>query len=154
MAIISKQSWDKLTQEEQHKLKSLYMENEEFGCAENNIDLERIFPKDCLQPKPLTYEDVEKEMDYYFSDEMMEKEKAIHQILLVAKFLNKDWKPDFSDADEEKWFPCIGSNGKIEIHYATRVNYEIVYFRTEELAKQAIQILGEDVIRLALTTEY
>ena len=33
-------------------------------------------------------------------------------------------------------------------------NSSLVYFRTEELAKQAIQILGEETIILALSINY
>ena len=152
MPIISKETWDKFTQEEKDKIKQAMKEIPNEKASVETLLIE-LFPAEALQPKPLTYEDVEKEMDYYYSDEMMEKEKAIHQMLLVTKFLNKDWKPDWENRGERKWYLSFNGN-KINISYVIGDNSCIVYFRTEELANQAIQILGEDTVILALTTEY
>lgn len=100
--------------------------------------------------------------DLCTSERQVLKNQAINQLLNVAKFLNKnedgsDWKPDFSDENNEFYTlgidPDDNSVRIIEVNMQ-RVPTEFVYFRTEELALQAIQILGEDVIRTALTTDY
>ena len=73
----------------------------------------------------------------------------------VAKYLNGDWQPDWDDENSRKWY--IKIDGKKRI-LCVSGNYYIqisaIYFNTEELAKQAIEILGEETIRLALCTDY
>lgn len=81
------------------------------------------------------------------------KIKAINMLLNVAKYLNGDWKPDWENETEAKWYIEIMEN-EIDIDYTLNCNSRIVYFRTEELAKQAIQILGEETIKLALSSDY
>ena len=105
--------------------------------------------------------------EHYFlncaSEEQGQKLLAINKLLNAAKFLNKnedgsDWVPDFSDPKQKKWYLIIDYNfnkkGKIRIEWKINFQSEIVYFRTDELAHQALRILGEDVVRTALTTKY
>lgn len=85
---------------------------------------------------------------------------AINKLLNVAKFLNKnedgsDWKPNLDNWDERPW--CIYYNVRDKKIGYTNESYCIcspVHFRTKEIAQQAVQILGEDVVRTALTTKY
>ena len=175
MPIISKESFDKLTQEEKDKLRELYSNSVkvDFGV------MRKIFGEEALQTQPLTYEDVARELfedktTFYLNDiggiqqipcgrmydrynapvnctsrRQAEKLLAINKLLNVAKFLNKDWKPDWSDDREKKFFPSL-INNEIRIGYVMRDNSSPVYFRTEDLVKQAVVILGEDTVRLAL----
>lgn len=130
-------------------------------------DLEKVFGKHNLSPS-LTYEDVERELfatrieiDYRFATisymgiKWDNKIQAIGKLLVVAKYLNRnedgsDWVPNWEDMNEGIWYLCIYKN-KVEAHHThtSLLNWSIVYFRTEELAKQAILILGEDVVRTA-----
>lgn len=87
------------------------------------------------------------------SRQQAEKLLAINKLLNVAKYLNGDWKPDWENGCEYKWYIEDFEN-EINIDYIINCNSRIVYFRTKELAQQAIQILGEETIRLALTTDY
>lgn len=148
--------WNDLSAESKDYVLSKYNNLEPERCEadrDTKLDYEGLFGSHNLNPKPLTYEDVEEEMNYYFSDEMMAKEKAIHQLLLVAKYLNGDWKPDWNYI-QDKWYLAV-NKGKIKVDYLDDYhNSHIVYFRTNELALQAIQILGEETIRLALSTDY
>lgn len=88
------------------------------------------------------------------------KIEAINKLLEVAKYLNKnedgsDWVPDWKSNSRDRWYIFIDVEGDVHVdEELDGLNSRIVYFRTEELAKQAIQILGEDIIKLALTTEY
>lgn len=59
MPIISKESWDKLTQEEKEKIRKIYAENLNSSLSGKEYLMSSIFPEECLQPQPLTYEDVE-----------------------------------------------------------------------------------------------
>ena len=88
----------------------------------------------------------------YASRKQFEKVEAITKLLNVAAWLNGDWKADFKNT-ERKWYLSI-IDGQIKLDYTISNNYSVVYFRTNELALQAIQILGEETIRLALTTDY
>lgn len=180
MSIISKTTWDKFDPTEQKEIRELYsaltnaLKQEQIG-SEEHLRLSSIqdryislFGKEQLQPQ-LTYDDVVKELFHKlregvvrveiptFSEKEAEKLIAIGKLLATAKFLNKDWKPDWSDENNEFYTLGIDPDDdsvrviEVNIH---RVPTEIVYFRTEELAKQAVAILGEDTVRMALTTEY
>jgi hypothetical protein len=89
-----------------------------------------------------------------YSRKQCEKLRAIHRLLNVAKYLNRDWKPDFSNLNEYKYYIKLEENNKIDFDFHSCYNRSIIYFKTEELAQQAIEILGEDTIKLALTTDY
>lgn len=93
----------------------------------------------------------------YTSRKQFEKVEAITKLLNVTSWLNGDWKPDFKIKDEfdnRKWFIYLDSDDNIDFCWDTDCLSRIVYFRTKELAEQAIQILGEETIRLALITDY
>lgn len=83
-----------------------------------------------------------------------EKLLAINKLLNVARFLNGEWKPDWDDASEPKFSFFIGSENDMEIAAEYDKLHHLVYFRTKKLAQRAIDILGEDTIRLALSTDY
>lgn len=88
------------------------------------------------------------------SIKQLEKLLAINKLMNVAKYLNGDWQPDWND-DNIKYFielDCL--DNKLNIARISSFNCSIVYFKSEELVKQAIEILGEDTIRLALCTDY
>lgn len=131
--------------------------------------------------KQITYKDVAKELfdhkPYYWPDsqgdiwnfpelgcllteantctsrKQAEKLLAINKLMNVAKYLSDGWKPDWNNTQENKW--------QINI-YRDNFNYMVsttsmdmaIPFKTKELAQQAVEILGEDVIRLALCTDY
>lgn len=133
---------------------------------------------ECIKFKPIkkvmTYEDVARELfkdkNRYIttfsclkggkdvtctSSKQAEKLIAINKLMNVAKYLNGDWKPNWEEADEKKYFiyicprDCYTSVKSATIHMS-----DIVYFKSEELAKQAIKILGEQTIKTALSTDW
>lgn len=135
---------------------------------------------ECIKfkPKELSYKDVKKELfknkSYYMSsigssirnycphddddenimtsDKQVEKLVAINKLLNVAKYLNGDWEPNFNDLNDKYYF--IVNRNKIALDVCCSINMNLVYFKTKELAQKAVNILGEDVIRLALSTDY
>lgn len=133
---------------------------------------------ECIKFKPikkhLTYEDVAKELFegndkyiYFFphnkgwmnavftSQKQIEKLISINKLLNVAKYLNREWKPNWKDADERKYFIYICPRDcYIGVKSATIHMSDIVYFKSEELAKQAMEILGEETIKTALSTDW
>lgn len=86
------------------------------------------------------------------SENQVKKLLAINQLLNVAKYLNDGWKPN---VNEKKYLIYIAEDcNRLVIDCKYIVNVSIVYFKTEELAKKAIEILGEGIIRLALSTDW
>ena len=75
----------------------------------------------------------------------------------VAKYLNKGQQPNWNSGDDSKYYICIDATDLISIErVGTVLNSNpgsIVYFSDYSLAQQAIDILGEATIRLALSTD-
>lgn len=89
------------------------------------------------------------------SSRQAQKLLAINKLINVAKYLNGDWQPDWEDEHENKYYIEIGTLiNSLRINYTTIINRSIIYFKSEELAKQAIEILGEETIKLAFCTDY
>lgn len=124
--------------------------------------------------KAMTYEDVARELfkdkNRYIttfsclkggkdvtctSSKQAEKFIAINKLMNVAKYLNGDWKPNWDEVDERKYFiyTCL-IDSYIGVKSATIHMSDIVYFKSEELARQAIKILGEETIKTALSTDW
>lgn len=88
------------------------------------------------------------------SQRQAEKLLAINKLMNVAKYLNGDWQPNWKDESEYKYSYSIQIyDGELLIRPTGNIFMEI-YFKSEELAKQAIEILGEETIKLALCTDY
>jgi hypothetical protein len=76
---------------------------------------------------------------------------ALNKLMNVAHYLNEGSEFDWKDHSEYKYFIYYNNNNKIfQIDFNTFVNYGIVYFKSKELAQQAIEILGEETVKLAL----
>lgn len=88
------------------------------------------------------------------SEKQVHKLLAINKLMNVAKYLNGNWKPNWNDQDETKCCITVDSANKLTVDYTIFNRSSVVYFKTGILAKQAINILGEDTIRLALSTDW
>ena len=86
------------------------------------------------------------------SKKQVDKLFAINKLMNVAKYLNGDWQPNW-DNITDKFFIYINKEG-ICVESTISINGEYIYFKHKELAKQAIEILGEDTIKLALCTDW
>lgn len=132
--------------------------------------------------KKLTYEDVAKELfgnkkDIHYigeygdifktkgkriydlnnctSKKQAQKLLAINKLMNVAKYLNGDWQPDWNNKEEFKYHIYYSNqNEELIIDRVISRQEHITHFKSEELAKQAINILGEETIKLALCTDY
>lgn len=130
--------------------------------------------------KRLTYEDIARELfsksyhyidssgkihnehtdDYHItepnnctSQKQAEKLLAINKLMNVAKYLNDGWQPDWDKPVECKYYINTYSK-QLKVTFNTWVCSGDIYFKSEELAEKAIEILGEETIRLALCTDY
>lgn len=172
--------WNDLSEEDKAHYREQYAEQKTMSESGVPALLEDLFGTHNLNPKPMTYGDVANTLfedkkgwiidgndiikEFNFancglplpfnatSKKQLEKLGAINKLLNVAKYLNGDWKPDWNKV-EPKWHLSI-KEGVITTFHLFYDNSSIVYFRTEELARQAVQILGEETIRLALSTDY
>ena len=79
---------------------------------------------------------------------------AINKLMNVAKYLNDGWQPDWNTI-ERKWYIYFSVTYRnIKILQTMKTQNCTIYFKSEELAQQAIEILGEETIKLALCTDY
>ena len=85
------------------------------------------------------------------SNKQLEQLVALNKLMNVAKYLNGNWEPDFTNGDEKKWYidyDCEDS--RLGTDYTYNYRHSNVYFKSEELALQAIEILGEEEVKKAL----
>ena len=93
--------------------------------------------------------------EYYCSNnaasrEQLESLLALNKSINVANYLNDDWIPK---TGQTKYFIYL-SDEELVIKTHNSVLYGLVYFKTKELAQQAIDILGEEEIKKALTLNH
>ncbi len=97
------------------------------------------------------------------SQKQAKKLLAINKFMNVAKYLNGDWQPDWNNYDEHKYYIYyvnhylgirINDNSNLRIDGNISDQNAFVYFKSVKLAQQAIEILGEDTIKLAFCTDY
>lgn len=130
------------------------------------------------QEKPITYGDVLKELyldktAYWVYDKSIESRKqssynfedavnctsvaqakrmvAFNKLQNIAKYLNKGWQPNFRD-NSKKWsickYICYGTQCTIE------TNEGNVYFKSADLADEAIRLMGEDSLNDLFSTDW
>lgn len=119
-------------------------------------------PADAGEGKPITYDDKCKKL---FSDmiafkksvkcatlEQAKRLGAYNKLTNIAKFLNGDWKPGFY-GDHENWNIC--KDGDTFITMCTKtVDKGCVYFKNEELANEAIRLMGEESLNDLFPTDW
>ena len=75
---------------------------------------------------------------------------AKNKLANVAKYLNGEWKPAVEDT---AWYIISYGNNNIDIvndYFQHSSCSSRIIFKTKELAQQAIKILGEETVKLAL----
>lgn len=88
------------------------------------------------------------------SSEQSDKIHAINKLMNVQKWIEKGWQPDWEDRNQDKFYVYIDGYKKLRIDLRHYINGAPVYFSSEANAQKAIEILGEDVIRQALSTDW
>lgn len=79
---------------------------------------------------------------------------AINRLLNVAKYLNGDWQPNWKGTEEDKYYLYLYDERYINIDSTYKHKRCSVYFRSMKLAQQAVEILGEETIKTALSTDW
>lgn len=128
----------------------------------------------------VTIQDIErniKDKKYYFTDacainnspiatydpillpsktkEQLESIICLNQLCNVASFLNEDWNPTCNDVikNANKYYFLI-ENSRLIIDFHQTNNGGSVFFKSKELAEEALRILGEETIIKALTLNH
>ena len=85
------------------------------------------------------------------SQQQLQQIRALNKLMNVAKYLNGGWEPDFTSKSEQKWYIDYDyEDSMLGTDYAYTYRHSNVYFKSEELAYQAIEILGEEEVKKAL----
>ena len=109
--------------------------------------------------KKVTYADIIKELCsgncYYINNnptswKHLQQLLAINKLMNVAKYLNGDWEPDFTDNQHKFYISYCFDVKKLIVWFKQYTNDGCVYFKSKELARQAIEILGEEEVKKAL----
>lgn len=77
---------------------------------------------------------------------------AFNKLQNIAKYLNGGWKPNF-DIDDEKWNINKENDRFIEM-YTRTLNKASVYFKSQELTKEAIRLMGKDSLNDLFSTDW
>lgn len=93
-----------------------------------------------------------KDLDNCTSFAQAKRLAAFNKLQNIAKYLNKGWKPDFFDP-EKKW--VIVKDGKsFSTRYNQAVNDADVYFKSEDIANEAIRIMGKESLNNLFSTDW
>ena len=79
------------------------------------------------------------------SKEQAEKLLAINKLMNVAKYLNDGWIPNWENKEPKFYIRSVFDG--LNINTTFDYNGAAAYFKTSELARQAINILGKETIR-------
>jgi len=107
--------------------------------------------------KNLTYRDIKSKVTNWWiasqkitNEETCDSVNNLIKLINVAKYLNGDWLPNWSDDTYKSRF-YISIQNRILISNSKNIPIGTVYFKSDKLCNQAIEILGEDIIKSALT---
>lgn len=78
---------------------------------------------------------------------------AFNKLQNIAKYLNKGWKPDFTDGTQN-WLISKKRNEKYKAMFSYSDNSGIVYFKSKCLVNEAIRIMGEDSLNDLFSTDW
>ena len=81
------------------------------------------------------------------SREQLEQILALNKLMNVATYLNDGWKAQHGKTKYLLWFNS--SDRAIRVDTTQNVLYTTVYFQSADLARQAIEILGETEVKKA-----
>lgn len=120
--------------------KKLFSNNKIYWAYKDGIDSDMASPSN--------YKDV----DNCTSESQVKRLIAFNKLQNIAKYLNGDWKPDF-DGYHENWH--IGKEYDTFLAMYTKyVNKASVYFKSKDLALEAIRLMGEESLNDLFSTDW
>lgn len=88
------------------------------------------------------------------SEAQVKRIQAFNKMQNIARYLNKGWKPDFNDNTSKKWFIACDNGIYYNVYFNNDCMGSGVYFKSRELAEQAILIMGKDSLADLFTTKW
>ena len=108
-----------------------------------NSDLAKGIIK--LKPKCITYADIVNSFDstacinVFINSANINKLRAIAQLINIAKYYNRDWKPNWSNIAERKYYIIYNkSKDAYSVDHNISYAYNNIYFSTKEDAMSVI----------------
>lgn len=120
-------------------LKKLYLNKKSFWIS--SIEIQSSTTRKC------SYND----MNNCTSMAQAKRMLAFNKLQNIAKYLNDGWKPNFKDSSK-KWYIYKDIFYGVTFNYTT--NQGIVYFKNEDLANEAIQLMGKDYLDALFSTDW
>lgn len=77
---------------------------------------------------------------------------AFNKLQNIAKYLNKGWKPDFR-SPEKKW-SIVKDGESYSPVYVLAINDANVYFKSKDLANEAIRLMGDESLNDLFSTDW
>lgn len=93
------------------------------------------------------------DIDNYTSLAQAKRTLAFNKLQNIAKYLNKGWKPDFT-AGSYPYTICKNCAGGYCFLCNQRKQIGAIYFKTEELANEAIRLMGEESLNDLFSTDW
>lgn len=109
---------------------------------------------ECIKfkPKKLTYDNIIEKYCHSIvirvDSEHTQKMFTFRKLLEVAEYLNGNWKPDWNNHEQCKYVLCYNNSTKqFEVDFYSYININPIAFSSEENAKKAIEIIGEEELK-------
>ena len=110
---------------------------------------------ECIKfkPKKLTYDYISiimspKTYPIYTIRRHFQKCDTFRKLLEVADYLNGDWKPDWNNKFEEKYFLVYNYTNKIfEVENCYYRSSRMVFFSSRDNALKAVDIIGKEELK-------
>lgn len=110
---------------------------------------------ECIKfkPKKLTYDYISiimspKTYPIYTIRRHSQKCDTFRKLLEVADYLNSNWKPDWKNLRQKKYYIYYNNgDNTFQLGHCYYVNEGVVFFSSEENAKKAIEIIGEEELK-------
>ena len=96
-----------------------------------------------FRKKELTYKDIQDSVGKYPASTFVTprnwlKINATNMLMDIAKYYNGNWKPDWSDIKEDKYYILCWGNNYYDIGCSCKTCNNVIYFKNEEDAKAVI----------------
>ena len=120
--------------------KKLFCNNKIYWAYKDGIDSDMASPSN--------YKDV----DNCTSEAQVKRLIAFNKLQNIAKYLNKGWKPKFN-YNKENWCICKEEEDFVP-KYNQLTNDGSVYFKNEDIANEAIRLMGEESLNDLFSTDW
>lgn len=79
---------------------------------------------------------------------VVKERKLLFKLHQYAKFKNEGWEPDWEEDEGKKWYVYynhVEKSLKVTWGYNSTNFIKLPYFKTEEIAKECIEIFGDEI---------